>query len=108
MAGAEGGEGWDSGAEGVRKSRKERMEGGGEKEGGREGGSGRSGGWGGRGGGGTPWRSATAKSEERRWLRAGGVFNEVSEQGDRRRLRWRVAADEMGGVRGGGVRCLVD
>ena len=48
------------------------------------------------------------KSEERRWLRAGGVFNEVSEQGDRRRLRWRVAADEMGGVRGGGVRCLVD
>ena len=57
---------------------------------------------------GRPWRSATVKSEERRWLRAGGVFNEVSEQGDRRRLRWRVAADEMGGVRGGGVRCLVD
>ena len=61
-----------------------------------------------KGRGGAPWRSATAKSEERRWLRAGGVFNEVSEQGDRRRLRWRVAADEMGGVRGGGVRCLVD
>ena len=75
------------------------------REGGREWRMGR---MGRKGRGGAPWRSATAKSEERRWLRAGGVFNEVSEQGDRRRLRWRVAADEMGGVRGGGVRCLVD
>ena len=86
--GENGGRGGERGREGVREWRKWRM--------------------GRKGRGGAPWRSATAKSEERRWLRAGGVFNEVSEQGDRRRLRWRVAADEMGGVRGGGVRCLVD
>lgn len=85
--GENGGRGGERGREGGREWRKWRM---------------------GRKGRGAPWRSATAKSEERRWLRAGGVFNEVSEQGDRRRLRWRVAADEMGGVRGGGVRCLVD
>ena len=83
--GENGGRGGERGREGGREWRKWRM--------GRKG---------------RPWRSATVKSEERRWLRAGGVFNEVSEQGDRRRLRWRVAADEMGGVRGGGVRCLVD
>ena len=85
--GENGGRGEERGREGGREWRKWRM---------------------GRKGRGAPWRSATVKSEERRWLRAGGVFNEVSEQGDRRRLRWRVAADEMGGVRGGGVRCLVD
>ena len=60
-----------------------------------------------RGGGGAPWRAATAKSEGRRWLRAGGVFNE-EEKGTEScdggcSERVRLAAGE-GGCGSGGLR----